>query len=348
MAAGQHRATGPVRRGVAARRVAPGLTAAVVAALFATVLAGAVPVLSVAIVAVSLGAAATNLGLVTDHTRPGLTFAAKRLLRVAVVLMGLRLSFGDMADIGAAGLVVVATTVIATFFGAQLLGRALGLSADMSLLVATGYAICGVSAIAAVRSSADAEDEEVAAAMGLVTLFGTAAMVSLPVFGGVLGLTDDQFGIWAGASVHDVAQVVATASAVGAGVVTTAVAVKLTRVALLAPLVLGVNLVRARRRAAADSVDAESGDAARTPMLPLFVAGFLAMVALRSIGVVPTDALNLAGQAERGLLAVALVGLGAGIDVHAFRRLGPRPLLLGLAAWALVAVVALIGAVTVG
>lgn len=319
-------------------RVLPGLVLAVGGAAVATAVAGALPVISVAIVAVALGAAATNLGLVTDAVRPGLTFSAKRLLRVAVVLMGLRLSADDIADIGAAGLFVVGATVLITFFGTQLVGRRMGLSADLSLLVATGYAICGVSAIAAVRNATDAEDEEVAAAMGLVTLFGTAAMISLPVFGGVLGLSDAEFGVWAGASVHDVAQVVATASAVGTGVVTTAVAVKLTRVALLAPVVLGVNVVRARRRPADRA-------APSTPILPLFVAGFLAMVAVRSTGLVPGDVLGAVGQVERWLLAIALVGLGAGIEIDAFRRLGARPLLLGLAAWVLVAAIALVGAI---
>ncbi|MEM9131977.1 MAG: putative sulfate exporter family transporter [Actinomycetota bacterium] len=330
--------------GQATLGIAPGLLLAIGGAVVATLAAGALPVVSVAIVAVALGAAAANLGLVTDRLRPGLTFAAKRLLRVAVVLMGLRLSFGDIADIGPTGLAVVAATVAATFFGTQLLGRAMGLSADLSLLVATGYAICGVSAIAAVRNSTDAEDEEVAAAMGLVTLFGTAAMITLPVLGGVLDLTDDQFGLWAGASVHDVAQVVATAAAVGTGVVTTAVAVKLTRVALLAPLVLGVNVVRARRRATA----APGGVGPGTPILPLFVVGFLAMVAVRTVGVLPEGVLSTVGQLERWLLAVALVGLGAGIRISAFRRLGARPLLLGLVAWVLVAAVALVGALVLG
>ena len=319
-------------------RTLPGLGLAVAGAVVATAVAETVPVLSVAVVAIALGAVVSNLGLIPAEAGPGLAFASKRLLRMAVVLVGLRLSFGDIAEIGTAGLIAVGVTVLATFFGTQVLGRRLGLSADMSLLVATGYAICGVSAIAAMRNATDAEDEEVAAAMGLVTLFGTAAMISLPVFGAMIGLSDAQFAVWAGASVHDVAQVVATASSVGPGVVTTAVAVKLTRVSLLAPVVLGVNLFRARHRRG------DGGQPSNTPILPLFVVGFLAMVAVRSSGVVPTMALDGIRDIERWLLAIAMVGLGTGIDVGAFRRLGSRPLLVGVAAWALVAVVALIGA----
>jgi uncharacterized integral membrane protein (TIGR00698 family) len=268
----------------------------------------------------------------------GVTFAAKRLLRVGVVLLGLRLSLGDVLALGPRGVLVVGCTVVATFFGTQWLGRRLGLSRDLSLLVATGYSICGASAIAAVEGATDADEEEVAAAIGLVTLFGSLAIVVLPILATPLGLTDEGFGAWVGASVHDVAQVVATASGAGASIVAIAVVVKLTRVVLLAPLVAGVNLHR--RREAHD-------DGGRPPLMPLFVALFLVAVALRSTEWLPAEMISTGRELEGWTLTAALVGLGAGVRIDRLRRLGPRPLVLGAAAWLVVAGVSYLGVIAI-
>jgi uncharacterized integral membrane protein (TIGR00698 family) len=175
----------------------------------------------------------------------------------------------------------------------------------------------------------------VAVAIGLVTLAGTMAMFLLPVLGPALGLSDQQFGTWVGASVHDVAQVVAAASTGGASVLAVAAVVKLTRVVLLAPIVAGVSMQRSRRSGRA------GGDG--PPLVPGFVAGFLAMVVLRTSGIVPVDVVDVVQLVEGLLLTTALVGLGAGVRFSRLRRLGGRPLVLGFAAWFLVAVVSLAG-----
>ena len=146
-----------------------------------------------------------------------------------------------MLTLGARGLVVVVAVVIATFFGTRWAGRRLGVSHGQSLLVATGFSICGVSAIAAARGVSDADEEEVTYAIALVTLCGSLAIVLLPALNRILGLDDHDYGVWVGASVHDVAQVVATSSAVGGVAVATAVVVKLTRVLLLVPLVAWIS-----------------------------------------------------------------------------------------------------------
>lgn len=305
-------------------------------------LLGAVLPVSTLVISVVIGAIIGNVGAATEQTKPGLGFAAKRILRFAVVLLGLRLSVGDIAELGPAGLAVVVMTVTATFFGTQAIGRRLGISRDLSLLVATGYSICGASAIAAVEGSTDADEEEVAAAIGLVTLFGSLAIVALPLLAEPLGLNDAQFGTWAGASVHDVAQVAATASTGGASVVAIAMVVKLTRVLLLTPIVVGVNLQRSKIDCKPCTGQGESTTTA-PPILPLFVAGFVAMVMLRTTGWLPDDLIRSARQIEEILFSAALVGLGAGVQVDRLRRLGPKPLLLGLIAWVLVGVTSLLG-----
>ena len=325
------------------RSIVPGL--ALVAACVAIAFAAnaAVDSLSPLVVSVVLGAMVANVGLVPEAARPGTTFAAKRLLRAGVVLLGLQLAVGDMLALGGKGLALVVVVVTATFFGTQWVGRRLGLSPGLSLLVATGYSICGASAVAAMEGVSDADEEDVAYAVALVTLCGSLCIALLPVLQGPLGLDATAFGTWTGASVHDVGQVVATASSAGAVALHAAVVVKLTRVVLLAPLVAGVSLARRRHGKAVPARGTR-----RPPLLPLFVAGFLAAVALRSTGVIPDGWLANAKSLEKVLLSAALFGLGTGVQLSKLRRIGGRPLVLGLGAWGLVAAVSYAGVLVIG
>ena len=210
--------------------------------------------------------------------------------------------------------VVVLATVVTTYAATQVVGRLLGLERDLVTLIAAGFSICGAAAIAAVESSVRAKPKDVALAVALVTVFGTIMIGAVPALGGLLGLTDEQAAIWAGASIHEVAQVIAAASLIGAGgatVLATATTVKLARVALLAP----VQLVSARICRSEDVTR-------RGPLVPLFLVGFLAAVAIRSTGVLPQVALDLASSLTTVLLSAAMFGLGTGIVA---RHLWPVP-----------------------
>jgi uncharacterized integral membrane protein (TIGR00698 family) len=317
------------------REIAPGLAVVALGVLGATAINAAVPSVSRLVVAVIIGALLGNFGVATPATRPGLKFAAKKLMRVGVVLLGLRLSISQITDLGPTTLSVIVFTVFAIFFGTQALGRRMGLSKGFCLLVGTGFGICGLSAIAAVEDASGASEDEVATAMGLVTLFGTLAIFVVPYAGGLLGLTDVQLGTWIGASVHDTAQVVAAASTGSAAVLTTAIAVKLTRILLLAPIVAGVNVTRARSMAKSDTATK------RPSPIPLFVAGFMACVLIRTLDVLSDAALDIAKTTEGLMLTAAMVGLGAGVDISRIRQLGPRPLVLGAASWIGIATVSL-------
>ncbi|MFE7773448.1 YeiH family protein [Streptomyces sp. NPDC057445] len=285
--------------------------------------------------------AAVVLGIAAAHTpwlrtrvrgrcRPGLTLAARRLMRAGVVLLGLKLSLADVLGLGWATVAMVLAVVAATFLGTWWLGRRLGLPGDQPLLIATGYSICGASAIGAVSAVRDSEEEDVVTSVAVVTLCGTLAIAVLPLLHGPLGLTDAGFGRWVGAGVHDVGQVVATAQTAGAGALGEAVLVKLMRVALLAPLVAGV-VVSARRRGRT------AASARRPPLVPLFVVGFLAMVAVRTTEVLPATALTAAGTAQELLLAAALFGLGSAVHLPSLTRTGLRVAAVGLTAWVLIA-----------
>jgi uncharacterized integral membrane protein (TIGR00698 family) len=339
-------------------RTVPGLAVSAAAVAVAFLVNRLLPALSPLTIAVILGALVGNLGLNLTVLKPGLRFAAKRLLRAGIVLLGLKLAVGDVLQVGGRGLAVVVAVVAITFFGTQLLGRVMGVPAGTRLLIATGFSICGASAVAAMDSVTRAKEEDVVTAIALVTMCGSLAIVLLPLLQQPLGLSDAAFGTWVGASVHDVAQVVATASVVGPTSLAPAVIVKLTRVVLLAPLVAGMSLWRRRRTVASyavegDTADGGAGDGAdragrKPPIVPLFVAGFLAMVAVRSLNLLPAGALNAAQTAETILLAAALFGLGTSVHLKTLFTTGGRALALGLSSWVMIAGVAYGGVLLVG
>ena len=325
-----------------------GLVAVVAAVAFAVeaVVKTATPiVLSPLVVAVVLGGLISNLGLIPDRCRSGLRFAARSLLRLGIVLLGLQLSLSQVRELGAPGLLLVAFVVAITFIGTQWLGKKLGLSHGLSLLVATGFSICGASAIAAMRPVSDADDDDMAYAIALVTICGTLAIFLLPAFAEIIGFSGAQFGSWVGASVHDVAQTVATASTGNQEAQHATIIVKLTRVMLLAPMVAGVSFAR-RRKIAKSQTTNEKATASATklpPLIPLFVVGFLIAISLNSYFDIPKVVLSDAKWIEKSLLASALVGLGAGVDARKLRSIGARPLVLGLISWLLIATLSAIG-----
>lgn len=320
----------------AARESAWGLalTAAGVAAAYALGLL--LPTVSPLTLAVALGAVVGNVPGSLRRSQAGLDVATHHLLRLGIVLLGLRLAVTDVVDLGLPSLAVVVAVVTVTFFGTQWLGRRLGLSPGASLLVATGFSICGASAVAAMDGVTRNRKEDTATAIALVTVFGSLAIVVLPALQGPLGLSDQAFGAWAGASVHDVAQTVAAAGAAGPSALAAAVVVKLTRVVLLAPMVAGVGLWERRRDAGADG-------GTRPPLVPLFVVGFLVAVAVRSTGVVPAGVLVSAEELSTLLLAAALFALGTAVRFRRLARTGGRALALGLLSWVTICVVAYVG-----
>ena len=340
----------------ALRRLAPGLSVTAVAVAVSWAVNTAAPTISPLTCSVILGALAANLRLLPRRGRAGLGFAGKRLMRLGIVLLGLKLALSDVSALGWKTLVVTVLVVLLTFLGTQWLGRRLGLPGDQPLLIATGFSICGASAVAAMNSVTDSDEDDVLTSVALVTLCGTLAIIVLPLLHHPLGLGDIQFGRWVGASVHDVGQVVATAQTAGPAALDQAVIVKLMRIAMLAPLVTSVALAR-RRRAGLRAARADAGattaagatdatgtsGARRPPLVPLFVLGFLAMVAVRSIGIVDTQQVNISQDLSNLLLSAGLFALGTGVDVPRLARTGGRALALGLVSWLLIASAAYLG-----
>ena len=270
----------------------------------------------------------------------GQKFAAKKVLRFGIVLLGTQLALKQVVDLGGRELIVVVGVVALTFLGTLWLGPRLGISKSLSLLIATGFSICGASAVAAMEGVVEADEEEVTYAIALVTLCGSLAIVLLPLLRNVLSLSDPQlFGSWVGASVHDVAQVIATSSTGGETSVHAATVVKLSRVVLLAPLVAIVSIWV--RRSSSGLVT--KADKKHVSIVPLFVIGFLVMIAVRTTGVIPNNWLTMLKTIEQVCLASALVGLGSDVRIARLVKVGGRPLLLALISWFGIAVVSLIG-----
>ncbi|WP_306416119.1 YeiH family protein [Micromonospora okii] len=323
----------PARPRPQPRRRTPGVVPGLLVVAASTGVAFAVscllPAVPTSTVAVALGLLVVNLGLHRPVLHAGTRVASRHLLQFAVVLLGLQLSLRHLAQIGVPGLAVVVGTVAVTFTGTRLLGRMLKVPRARSLLVATGFSICGASAIAAMEKVTDRHDDDVPAAVALVTLYGSLGIALLPLLRGPLGLDPFAFAEWVGASVSDIGQTVATAGH-APGTLQTAVTVKLARVALLAPLVAAV-AVAARRTAAQPETAAR-----RPPGVPLFLVGFLVAVVLASTDLIPERPALALRHVQDVLLVAALFGLGTGIHLPTLWRTGGRTLALGLASWLLV------------
>jgi uncharacterized integral membrane protein (TIGR00698 family) len=295
-----------------------------------------VPLLGPLLVALLLGMLAANL----SWTRSALGHDPLRidrvLLRSGVVVLGLKVSLSDVVDLGLPGVLVAAGTVTATFGATLLLGHALGLPKKLTALIAAGFSICGAAAIAAVESSIGARSKDVALAIALVTVFGTVMIGAVPLMGVLMGLDDTQTAIWAGASIHEVAQVVVAGSLIGGATsVALSTTVKLVRVVLLVPIQV----------AAARACHSEAADR-RVPVVPVFLVGFLAAVVIRSTDVLPKSALDISSAVTTVLLSGAMFGLGTGIVARQLWPVPPRALVLACASTLVAATVSLALTVT--
>jgi uncharacterized integral membrane protein (TIGR00698 family) len=273
---------------------------------------------------------------------PGIAFASRPLLRAGVALLGLRISLHAVSGLGVRGIAVAVGVVVITMLVTILLGRMLGVEPSLAILIGAGSAICGASAIAAMQGVARADEDRVGYAIGTVTLFGSVAMLTIPyVLVPGFGMSDRLGGLWAGASIHEVAQVAAAGAALSPAALKIAALMKLTRVVLLAPTVAIAAWVRGGK------ADVTTG---RSLPVPAFVLAFLGLVVVRTVVSVPPLVLSIDQWAVTVLLGGALAALGLKTTFASFRTAGARPLLLGLGAWAsaLLVSLGLLGLLEVG
>ena len=253
---------------------------------------------------------------------PGILFCSKQLLRAGIVLYGFRLTFQSVAAIGAPAIGIDAAVVAGTLLLGVLLGRALKMDRDLALLTSTGSAICGAAAVLGAEPVVKAAPHKTAVAVSTVVIFGTVSMFLYPALwrAGILGLTPEQMGLYTGATLHEVAHVVGAGNAMGAEIADGAVIVKMIRVMMLAPVLLVMSLLLARRT---------KGGAGRAKVtIPWFAFGFLAVIGFNSLDLLPEAAVAGINSFDTFLLTMAMTALGAETSIEKFKRAGAKPFLL--------------------
>lgn len=259
-----------------------------------------------------------------ESLAPGLRFSQQRLLRLGIVLYGVRLTVGNLVNLGPRALLLDLGVIGCVLCVGYWVGtRVLGLDRDTALLVSAGSGICGAAAVLATDRVIESEAHKVSVAVATVVVFGTLAMFLYPLLYPHSGLTDRQFGIYTGATIHEVAQVLAAGRAVSQAASDTAVITKMLRVLMLAPVLLLISRLRRGSRAA-DAVTAGSGKIT----YPWFVFGFGAVIVAQSFVTLPASLRMRLIDLDTLLLASAMFALGVSTRWRQMRAAGPRPLLL--------------------
>lgn len=328
------------------RPLIPGLLVAIAIAIVARLLTTFLlpPVVSEVTVAILIALLVGRVPVVRVlPLGPGLKVAAERLLRVGIVLLGAKLSVQQIVGIGLPAAAIIAITMAVAFGLVLGLSRLAAVEGRLAVLLAVGAAVCGNSAVVATTPVISARPRDTAYAVATVTLFGTIAVFAYPLIGHAGHLADAVFGLWSGVAINDTSQVVAASSAYSPGAFEVATVVKLIRNALMAPLLLLIAWAWTRRTGT-------SGDTAAgvRRAVPLFVLGFLALSALRSVGLVGADLANTFEVVARALILVALSAVGLNVRFADLREVGWRPLAVGLGAALAVGTATLVAIVTFG
>lgn len=281
--------------------------------------------LSALTLSILLGIVAGNtlLPRIAPVVAAGVDFSKNTLLRTGVILYGFRLSFGQLAQIGWAGVAIDVVMITLVFTIALQVGtRVFRLERDTALLIGVGSAICGAAAVLAAEPVVRAQPHRVSVAVATVVVFGTLGMFLYPLFYPHLGLSPRSYGIYAGSTIHEVAQVVAAGKAVSESAAAAAVIEKMLRVMLLAPFLL--LLSQAQRLGHAHT----AGGARPRLMIPWFAVAFVAVCAVNSLGLFPARFVDRLNDLDTLLLAMAMAALGLRTHMRAVREAGVRPLLL--------------------
>jgi uncharacterized integral membrane protein (TIGR00698 family) len=295
------------------------------------------------VLAILIGTAVRSVWKPAPHWQAGINFSAKTLLEIAVVLLGASLSTQTLTTAGVgllAGIVAVVAVAIVISYG---IGRLLGLHHRMALLVACGNSICGNSAIAAVAPVIRAHSDDVAASIAFTAVLGVIVVLGLPLLIPVLHLSNLQYGVLAGLTVYAVPQVLAATMPVSALSAHLGTLVKLVRVLMLGPVILVLS-IGSRRGADPAGLPVASKQARFEwhKVVPWFIVGFLALVILRSVNVLPTEALAPISSTANVLTIISMAALGLGVDVRMVAKAGPRVTLavvLSIVALALISLV---------
>ncbi|WP_035991704.1 YeiH family protein [Leptolyngbya sp. KIOST-1] len=286
------------------------------------------------LLAVLLGIGWRQWGAVPATYRPGIKFAMKRVLRLAVILLGLRLSLAEVVAVGPGGLGLVTVGTVSTFYLTCWLGKRLGVNPRLTQLIAAGTSICGASAVVATNAVVEGSEEDMTYAIATITGFGTLAMLIYPLVGTLLQLSPQAFGIWCGASVHEVAQVIATAFQNGDLSGEIATITKLSRVLLIVPIIVGLGWQTNRL--------GQPGQPSRPVAVPWFVLFFCVLVVVNSLDLMAPALKVIVLNSNQFLLCLSLAAMGLETNLTSLNQLGPKPIYLAGLSWLFLALFSLV------
>ena len=256
--------------------------------------------------------------------KSGILFSAKYLLRLAIIFYGFRITFQNIALVGIDGLIVSIFMVVSTFLLGNFIGkRFLGMDPQLAMLTASGSAVCGAAAVLATESVFKSGHAKAVIAVSTVVLFGTLSMFIYPALyhSGILNMNADVFGIYIGGSIHEVAQVVVAGNAVSDASVASGIIVKMTRVMMLAPLLLTAGFFLLKNKTVNQRM--------KNPVpVPYFVLGFILVAAINSLGCVSPSGVETINSADTFLLTMSMCALGMETHVSKFKEAGAKPILL--------------------
>ena len=331
-----------------------GILLSVFVALVACYLESLLPIhlIGSAVIAMFLGMI-INSFLKTDFFGSGIKFTSKKILKFAIIILGLSLNINTILNVGKMSLMVMIFTLLTCFGGGYFIGKALGLNWKLSNLISAGTGICGGSAIAAIAPTIDADDSDVAYAMSATFLFDMAMIVLFPIMGRAIGMTDEAFGIWAGTAVNDTSSVVATGYAFSEGAGDFATMVKLTRTLTIIPTVIVFALIQLRLKRKEIISSSQEGEDLKVnfsikKIFPWFILGFLAMSIVASVFPVPESVVSSSKKISKFLMVCALAAIGLNTSFLSLKKSGIRPMIHGFIISALVVIVALLVEVAIG
>lgn len=287
------------------------------------------------IIAIILGIIVKNTVGVPQIFRPGITFSLKRILRLSIILLGLRLSLPQILAVGPVGLAIVFVTLVSTFIFTCWFGRQIGVNEKLTKLIAAGTSICGASAIVATNGVVESKDKDVAYAVAIVTIFGTMSMLLYPLLSTLFQVTSQEFGIWCGVSIHETAQVIAAAFQGGEVSGEFGTIAKLSRVIFLAPVVLTLGFITPSSKDSSQEVKSK-----KLP-IPWFVFGFIALMLLNSANVFPEGIKKSVTEVNHFLLTISMAGMGLKTSILEIKQSGIKPLYLGAASWIFISILSL-------
>lgn len=314
------------------RKYGAGMMSALLIGAFSMWISRMLPgdILSSSVLALVLGMILNPVLGKVPQARAGIEFVSKKVLKAGIILMGITLSFSQVLQVGRYALIMMCFTLLTAFGGGYILGRLFKVNWKLSSLLSASTAICGGTAVATLGPAIEADDRDIAYAISATFLFDILTVIAFPWIGKSLGLTDTGYGLWVGTAVNDTSSVVAAGYAFSDIAGSFAVIVKLTRTLFIVPVVLVFSYIHARRESRLAQASGGAGKVEVSKIFPWFILLFLVMVAVKSTGLVPEQAVTGISFVSKLFMVMALSAIGLKTSVSEVKGIGWKPMALGV------------------